>query len=349
LPFCSQPWSTIYVQWDGKVTRPCIRGPQNLGALDDTDLLSFWNGNSFRAVRAQVSDEVELSQACSSCFHERGRVIDHITPFADNVDGFSNEKIANFYRCRANYTSSGEVLDNAPTVLLLDISAKCNVRCLKCFVYNSEMQYALGHMSEATFAKIVPLLSTALLVIGHENGESLLNKNFMKFVRVIKENGCRFSFNTTGQLLTEAKSREIVELGVEQIMFSIDSLDEQLYAKMHKGGTLNKLLGNLKCLNMVKAEQNSRLPLIGWYFVGCRSNIAEVPHIVSQAIDLGFSSFFFSHLNMPTSEQWPSYHQYYENENLRGTDADRKLFFDAVEFARAKIEGNNMEFFSASI
>ena len=348
-PRCSQPWSTIYVQWDGKVTRPCIRGPQNLGALQPSDdLLSFWNGPAFGAVRAQVRDGEKLNEACAACFAEPGRLIDHLNPLGEDLDSFGPLKTENFHKAMLSHRTGCTIGSDGPVVVILDISSKCNVRCTKCFVYHSDMQYRLGHMSMETFDQITPLFSKAMLVIGHENGESLLNKNFATMVATIKNSNCKFLFNTTGQLLTEERSQHLVRYGVDRIMFSIDSLDPELYERMHKGGNFDKLMRNIDALNRVKAHYRSDLPEIGWYFVACKSNVAEVPNVVRRANELGFSSLFLSHLNKPTPEQWRSYYDHYEVENLLGNERDRLMFRDARDTAQAMATECGMEFYSGA-
>jgi len=342
-PFCSQPWSTLYIQWDGKVTRPCIRGPQNLGAIQpETDLVEFWNNDLLRSVRESVRNGENLSAACAGCHKDRARTIDHLTPFADNLASFSFEQIDNYYEAMGNYESGSASVSNRPVALILDLSSKCQIRCPKCFVYNSDLQYGLGHMTMETFGKIIPLLKTAFQVIGHENGESMLNKNFMQMTQLIKENGCRFSFNTTGQLLSEEKSRMLVELGVDQIMFSIDSIEAEKYAVLHKGGTLQKLMDNLTTLNRLKVEHGAKNPLLGWYFVASRSNITELPSIIDKAAELNFNSMYISPLNRPSSEQWKSYWDYYRSENLQRTAQDVELYEGAIDKARALTRERNI-------
>ncbi len=348
LPFCSQPWSTLYIQWDGKLTRPCIRGPQNLGSIESVDLESFWNGPSFAAVRSQVNSEANMSIACNACHKNRTRIIDHLTPLRDGIETFEIDKIDNYYHAIGEYEKAKETLGSKPVALVLDLSSECHMRCTKCFVYTSNLQYHLGHMSMETFEKIIPLLRTAMFVVGHENGESMLNKNFMTFVKIIKENKCCFTFNTTGQLLTKQKSKALVELGVDEIMFSIDSIDSDLYKSMHKNGTLERLMNNLDGLNAAKSEAGSEFPRIGWFFVACKSNISELPSIIKRAAELNFKSMYLSKLNAPGPGQWRSYFDYYREETLTKTEEDRSIFRDALLQARRLTAEQNIRLYSVS-
>lgn len=349
-PFCSQPWSTLYVQWDGALTRPCIRGPQNLGSLEGVqDIEEFWNGETFQAVRSQVRDANNLNSACSGCLKDRTRTIDHLTPYLDNVESFNVDKIDNYYLTLGEYEKGKPAVANKPVALVLDLSSRCQIRCPKCFVYNSNMQHNLGHMSLETFAKVEPFLRTALQVVGHENGESMLNPNFMKMVRTIKEHGCRFTFNTTGQLLLPEKSRQLVDLGVDQIMFSIDSIDPERYKIMHRGGTLERLMRNLEGLRDAKTGAQSEKPLLGWYFVACKSNIAELPAIIDRAGELGFATMYLSHLNAPTKEQWRSYFDYYRQENLLRDPVERARFKTALDEAQLHTAERKIRLYSIAV
>jgi len=339
----------MYVQWDGKLTRPCIRGPQNLGSIENENVLDFWNGPSFEGIRTAVRDAKDLNVACGSCFNDRRRLIDHLTPFGDNIGGYDYDKMDNYFHALGEHESGHSTIGSKPVVLVLDLSAKCQIRCPKCFVYNSAKiqtgEYQLGHMSMATFQKFVALLSTALLVIGHENGESMLNKNFMEMVKIIKENKCRFLFNTTGLLLTPEKSKNLVEYGVEQIMFSIDSIDEGLYEQMHKGGTLSKLMDNLHGLNDAKRNAKSLFPQIGWYFVASKSNIREIPAIIERASELNFNSLYITHLNQPTQEQGRSYFDYYRKESMMRSEEDKSFLQTALSEARTMAAERNLKFY----
>ena len=193
-----------------------------------------------------------------------------------------------------------------------------------------------------------PLFRTALEVIGHENGECMLHKRFIEMVTEIKANGCRFMFNTTGQLITDDRARQLVELGVDKIMLSIDAVEPETYAYLHKGGTLEKVMSGITALNREKTVQGVTRPRLGWYFVACRSNIDQLVPAARLAVDLGFGMMFVTHLNQPTGAQWRSYFDFYRQESLFQEPALRKRYDDALQETRSIIEDAGMEFFTGS-
>lgn len=349
-PFCSQPWTTLYVQWDGQVTRPCIRGPQNMGSLDTiTDIKDLWNGASFRAVRESVVSETRLNSACRSCHAARSRTIDHLGAFGRNIGGdFGYDKVENYYNVHDSWQAGSPQPAAGPIVIVMDMSSKCHLRCQKCFVYHSDMQYRLGHMPEAVFDKVKPLFKTALEVIGHENGECMLHKRFIEMVSEIKAHGCRFMFNTTGQLLTEERAKQLVELGVDKIMLSIDATEADTYAYLHKGGKIEKVMAGIDAINREKQNMGVTMPRLGWYFVACRSNLDQLVSAARRAVDLGFGMMFVTHLNKPSGEQWRTYFDFYRQESLF-QDADlKRQYSSALREAQTIAEAAGLEFFTGS-
>lgn len=321
-----------------------------MGSLDEVDDIDqLWNGPSLRAVRESIKNESGFNNACKGCHASRSRTIDHINAFGKNIGGdFGFEKLENYYDVVDSHQAGLTELSARPIVIVMDLSSRCQIRCQKCFVYHSDMQYGLGHMPEAVFAKVRPLFKTALEIIGHENGECMLHRNFFEMVKDIKAHGCRFMFNTTGQLITTDKARQLVELGVDKIMLSIDATEPDTYANLHKGGTLEKTMNAIASINAVKAELGARNPQLGWYFVACKSNIGQLDEAARRAVELGFGMMFVSHLNKPSGEQWRSYFDFYREESLFRDLADRQNYADTLERAKAIILGAGLEFFSGS-
>lgn len=339
LPFCNQPWSTLYVHWDGTKTMPCVRGPQAISVDGAFVSPSVFNCRFFVDIRSQILGQSEINNVCGACLADKNRCIDHLKPFANSIASVSPRKAENYWEAIRSYSAGEIFVRHQPVVVILDISSRCHIRCRKCFVYNSDMKYHLGHMSDSTFDSIKPLLSRAILVIGHENGESMLNPNFLKFVRYIKDAGCRFTFNTTGLLMNSEMSAALVSYGVEEIMFSIDSINSDTYNYLHVGGSLDTVLKNISCLNKHKRYYNSPVPRIGWYLCASRINYMELPAIVDYAIDNGFGSIYVAPLNEPNESQNQRYHEFYKKENLKADTESASAFQETIATAKSIANG----------
>jgi MoaA/NifB/PqqE/SkfB family radical SAM enzyme len=223
-----------------------------------------------------------------------------------------------------NYIGRKETIRNSPCVIYLDISSACNIRCRKCYVYAHENLPPLGHMTAEVFSKISPLFMNAMQVICTGIGESLLNPRFMDMLDIIKRNGCRVSFNTNGRLLNEERALRMVEMGVEEIVFSIDAISPDLYNYLHRGGDHDLLMANIRRLGSMKQKMASQKPRLVWCFVAMRSNIGELPEIVKSAVDWGFSAVqVLPHI--PTVKGHNrEYITFFEEQNLENAeDKDR--------------------------
>jgi hypothetical protein len=78
--YCTQPWTTVYVTWNGKV-RTCCFNEYLLGDLNQTAFHNVWNGYPYKNLRKQVINGGVLKE-CTDCLAGKS------TP--DYVDSFWN-------------------------------------------------------------------------------------------------------------------------------------------------------------------------------------------------------------------------------------------------------------------
>ena len=62
---CWEPWTTIFVTWDGKV-HPCCGSEQVMGNLTEQSILDIWNGNEYRQLRKYMASG-NLPEGCRIC------------------------------------------------------------------------------------------------------------------------------------------------------------------------------------------------------------------------------------------------------------------------------------------
>jgi radical SAM protein with 4Fe4S-binding SPASM domain len=78
--YCSQPWSTIYLSWDGKL-RTCCFNEYVLGDLDKSSFSEIWRGKRYRALRRKVIQGQPLNE-CADCLAGKSTP-DYVSPLSD--------------------------------------------------------------------------------------------------------------------------------------------------------------------------------------------------------------------------------------------------------------------------
>ncbi|MBI1852232.1 MAG: SPASM domain-containing protein [Planctomycetes bacterium] len=64
-PYCAEPWTTVFITWDGDV-RTCCVGEQAFGNLAEKSIAEIWNGPTWRRFRDSIVKD-EVPPNCTSC------------------------------------------------------------------------------------------------------------------------------------------------------------------------------------------------------------------------------------------------------------------------------------------
>ncbi len=151
-----------------------------------------------------------------------------------------------------------------PLHLHVELTNHCNMNCIMCA--RRSLTRKKGYMDFKLFKKMIDEVCEYDLSNLQLNryGESLLHPEIFDMVRYAKEKGCRnVGFITNGQLLDEKKAIEAIESGLDYIIFSIDSIDEERYKRIRRvGGTLKNVTENVSRLNDLKKARGLAKPRI---------------------------------------------------------------------------------------
>jgi tungsten cofactor oxidoreducase radical SAM maturase len=126
-------------------------------------------------------------------------------------------------------------------------------------------------------------------------GEPLAHPDILEMVRLARERGLAVTIGSNGLLLDRAMSRELVELGVDRLVVSLDGVRPETYADV-RGTMLSRVLDNIRGLNEVKSELGSLSPALGIELVALKSNIAELAHLTGLASRLGAARVLVSNV-----------------------------------------------------
>ncbi|MDC7225819.1 MAG: radical SAM protein [Spirochaetales bacterium] len=236
------------------------------------------------------------------CTEEKGRIKINISVPADVASRYGfreNEQ----YNIR-EYTD-GIFLRQSPDVLkriYIEATNKCNLNCKTCIrnVWGEDM----GLMDFSLFEKIVAD-AERLSEIHNENydntlmdylnperikqrftfffggwGEPLMHPDIIRMIKKVKKRGWRAELITSGTLLSEEMSRNLIDAGLDFIWVSLDGATPESYKNVRLGNMLPGILENLKGLRKLKAFNLAPGPQIGIAFVAMQNNINELPGLI---------------------------------------------------------------------
>lgn len=167
--------------------------------------------------------------------------------------------------------------------LFIDVTNKCNLKCIMCGVHRNDK--ARYDMPLDLFKKIAALAFPSVKELWLSCGfESFIVKDFIDMLDYIKEFKIPISYLVTnGTLLNETNIKQLIDVGLRYLFISVEGAQKEIYERIRKGANFEKTLLNIKLLNELKEEYSSLKPEICFMTTLMRSNIEEIPQIISLA------------------------------------------------------------------
>ncbi len=179
--------------------------------------------------------------------------------------------------------------------LYLEITSRCNLRCEMCFKqYWHDRE---GDMDYSLFLKILDDASEfpdLRMIYFGGIGEPTVHPRFMDMVREVKKRGFAVGISTNGFLLTEKRMKEIVDLPVDLIFMSLDTLPVQPTGIGHvvPGITLDRI----KRIVEMRKLRKSEIPHVGVEVVLTKENYKEMGRIAKILGEYDVDSVLFSNI-----------------------------------------------------
>lgn len=164
------------------------------------------------------------------------------------------------YRFDFKYYPLNHKLAKFPLVVAVEASGRCNLRCSMCFQKNMDKNNSSENkniMEWSTYQKFLDELDQETLysIVFASRGEPLLNPKIGKMIKAAKDKGVLdIKLNTNATLLTEEKGRELLDSGLDLLVFSVDSVDPENYKKI-RGTNLDVVLNNINRFMEIKRTE----------------------------------------------------------------------------------------------
>ena len=166
-----------------------------------------------------------------------------------------------------------------PLHLLIEPTSVCNLRCVMCFQSDKSFQTKeyLGMMDYELFSDIVDqaVENNCKSLTLASRGEPTLHKKFGKMLQYCKNKFLELKINTNATKLTDELSYNILDSGVDIVVFSVDSCSKKEYEKIRVKGNFEVVLENIKRFCKIKLSKNeynkTTTRVSGVYFKGMHS------------------------------------------------------------------------------
>jgi len=167
-----------------------------------------------------------------------------------------------------------------PEEITVTTTLRCNYRCRMCY-----QQHFDNEIDWAIYDKLTPILPFAdrLQVFG---GEPLMYSRITDVYELAHRHGNGITMISNGSLLTDSMCEAIVKNGVSHIKFSIDAGTPGTY-KLNRGGNFFKVMKGVATITKFKIQYGTPHPDMHFNFLVMRSNMSELPKLVTIAREVG--------------------------------------------------------------
>lgn len=166
-----------------------------------------------------------------------------------------------------------------PPVTHLEITDKCNFRCVHCQVDRSISQKEMTYSEiRSVLDQLADLGSLFLIISG---GEPLIRRDFWRIMEYAKKKDFAIYLNSNGSLITKDVAKRLADLFLFGVRVSMYAIDEQTYKSITGvSGVFNNILRNIDLLVRYNVRVVFRTPLLD-------KNIHQITAIDNYAKKLG--------------------------------------------------------------
>jgi len=186
--------------------------------------------------------------------------------------------------------------------LYLEATTACNLQCATCI--RNVWSDPQAVMKDETFERIlasIPALPQLSRVIFTSFGEPLTHPHILEMIEKVRQFNLAVTVGSNGLLLTPKIAEELIRLGVDRLVVSVDGVKPETYEQV-RGAALAQVLENIRHLNEAKRRLNSLTPALGIEFVVLKSNLHELSELTGLAMRLHASRVLVSNVLPYTNE-----------------------------------------------
>jgi len=175
-------------------------------------------------------------------------------------------------------------------VVTWNLTRKCNLKCLHCYI-NASPEGEDGSTTEEALRLIDEMAEIRIPLTIMSGGEPLMRRDFFELASYARIKGIKLALSTNGTLITESVAKKLKELDFSYVGISLDSYDPEFHDKFRGlNGAFNMTVKGIK--NAINVGLN-----VGLRFTITARNIHQIDEYVKLALELGVKRITFYHLS----------------------------------------------------
>jgi MoaA/NifB/PqqE/SkfB family radical SAM enzyme len=182
-----------------------------------------------------------------------------------------------------------------PVCLYLEVTNRCNLLCETC-PRTFEALEPPADMSWELFTKIIDQVPSLARAVLHGVGEPMLVRELPRMIRYLKDRGIYTLFNTNGTLLTPARSRELIETGLDELRVSLDAADAASFRRVRGRDYFARIVRNVGAFTALEREIGARKPGVSLWLTGLQETFEQLPEFVRLAARTGVREVYLQRL-----------------------------------------------------
>ena len=175
-----------------------------------------------------------------------------------------------------------------PFALSIEPTNCCNLHCPECPSGLKTLTRDRGYIDRDLFVKIIDQLNSSLLYLTfYFQGEPFLHPEFFEMVKYAREKNIFVSTSTNGHFLSDFNAKASIASGLDQLIISLDGIDQESYSLYRKGGSFDKVIEGIRKITALKKELRSKTPKVVLQFLVLKSNQHQVEQVKNLGRELG--------------------------------------------------------------
>jgi len=219
-----------------------------------------------------------------------------------------------------------------PVRIELHPTNRCNLRCRFCWQTISKPEDVKYEIPDERLIELVgeaaELGVKEWIISG--GGEPFMRPEVsLKIMKLIKAQGMWGQLTTNGVLLKKSDVKTLVDIGWDQIQFSVDSPDAKTHDFLRRGkNAFKQAIGNAKLLAQYRSKKGSNKPYLGFNTCITAKNYDKLCDMIRLGKEVGFDLVFFE----------PVYVGYVSKIRLELNDKEKQVLEKAAKKAKKLAE-----------